>query len=196
MLSSALLPQVSKGPGGKPTGPAIAAFNDKLYMAWVGHGEGTERIAISSSSNGGQRFDTLDFLPETSGSAPALASFDGRLYIAWAGPGHHLNVATSSDGVTFGTKVTLPETSSAESHISPALASFRGRFFLAWKGTDSRLNTEWSSDGLTFGGKVIYSATSHKETGPALASSPVALSMGWLGPGSNGVYKAQGIASA
>jgi hypothetical protein len=79
LLSSAYLPQVSKGPGGTPTGPAIAAFNDKLYMAWVGHGEGTERIAISSSSNGGQRFDTLDFLPETSASTPALASFDGRL---------------------------------------------------------------------------------------------------------------------
>ena len=97
--------------------------------------------------------------------------------------------------MTFGTKVTLPETSSAESHLSPALASYRGRLFIAWKGTDSRLNSEWSSDGVTFGAKVIYSATSHKETGPALASSPAALYMGWLGPGSNGVYQAQGIAS-
>ena len=48
---------------------------------------------------------------------------------------------------------------------------------------------------MTFGGKVIYSATSHKETGPVLASSPAAIYMAWLGPGSSGVYQAKGIGS-
>jgi hypothetical protein len=58
--------------------PAIAAFKDKIYIAYynVIH-QGPLRL--KSSSDGGSTFGKPVDLPAKSLTAPALADFDGRL---------------------------------------------------------------------------------------------------------------------
>jgi hypothetical protein len=62
-------------------GPALAAFNGRLYAAWKGV-SGDDRMFWSS-------FDGTSWSPEqigigtASSDGPALAAFNGRLYAAW-----------------------------------------------------------------------------------------------------------------
>ena len=113
-MSTAPVSAAPQGLVGGPSAPAIAGFNDKIYMAFV-NGSSGERIAITSSTDGGATFGNLVELPDKTSTTAALATFDGRLYIAWLGTSkpHQLNVESSADGVNWGDKVTLPETSIA-----------------------------------------------------------------------------------
>ncbi len=159
LMSMAPVSAASQGLVGGPSSPAIAGFNDKIYMAVV-NGSSGDRIAITSSSDGGAKFGNLVDFPERTNTTPALATFDGRLYIAWRGTNsaHELNVESSTNGVNWGDKVTLPESSIA----GPALASVDGRLYISWTGTDPahELNVESSADGVNFGNRVTLPESS------------------------------------
>ena len=92
--------------------PAIAEFNNKIYIAYYNAvRQGPLRLESSpvNASDFGNQVD----LPAKSLTTPALAVFNGRLYLAWTGnnKAHDVNVASSSNGVNFGNVVTLPESS-------------------------------------------------------------------------------------
>jgi hypothetical protein len=176
LLSSVSRSAAPQGTDG-PSTPAIAVFNNTIYLAWVSV---AHKMEIASSSNGGTTFGnqiTLPVSPDT--TSPAMTVFDGRLYIAWKGTdkGQHLNVESSSNGVNFDNKVTLPDSSD----FGPALASFDGRLYIAWKGTDKgqHLNVESSSNGVNFGNKVALPDTT--SAGPALADANGQLYIAWVG---------------
>jgi hypothetical protein len=187
LLSSSARSAVPQGTDSGDVTPAIADFNNTIYLASI---TPFLKIQIASSSNGGTTFGNQITLPETTDTSPTLTVFDGRLYIAWKGIGGSqlINVESSSNGVNFGNKVTLPETSEGNpgpifEHPSPALAGFDGSVYVAWKGREGHLNTEWSTDGVNFGGKVTYPIVSNFGTGPTLASSDGSLYMGWRSGG-------------
>jgi hypothetical protein len=175
LLSSAPRSAVPQGTDSGNDTPAIAVFNNTIYLASFTY----HKIQIASSSNGGTTFGNQITLPETTDTPPALTVFDGRLYIAWKGIGGSqlINVESSSDGVNFGNKVTLAESTD----FGPALASFGGRVYIGWMGRDKdhQLNLESSSDGVNFGNKVtIPQSTS---AGPALADANGQLYIAWVG---------------
>jgi hypothetical protein len=177
LMSSAMVPRgPTPGDINAPSAPAIAAFNDKIYMASVNGYHGVP-FEIESSSDGGLTFGNKVDLPEKTESSPALTAFDGRLYIAWRGDNsaHQVNVESSSNGVDFGNKVLFPENTIG----SPALTVFDRRLYVAWTGTDHRLNVESSSNGVNFGNKVTLPESS--DAGPALTGFGSDLEIAWAG---------------
>jgi hypothetical protein len=145
--------------------PAIATFNNHLYIAWRGT---DNHINVENLDTQAKR--TLD---ETTSAAPALAVYNNRLVVAWTGTdgAHHLNVESASDGLNFDvtTRNTLPQTTPASD--GPALTASHGRLDIAWTGTDSqhKVNYALSADGKNFGSaNQIRGATS--PYGPALAT--------------------------
>jgi hypothetical protein len=161
--------------------PAIAAFKDRIYIAYynvVQQGP----LRLQSASDNGKAFDNRIDLPAKSLTTPALAVFDGRLYLAWTGnnKAHDVNVASSSNGVNFGNMFTLPESSID----GPALTTFDGRLDIAWTGTNHQLNVESSSNGVNFGNKVTLPESSY--AAPALTdfqerSGGTDLEIAWIG---------------
>ena len=161
--------------------PAIAQFNNKIYIAYYNAvRQGPLRLESSpvNASDFGNQVD----LPAKSLTTPALAVFNGRLYLAWTGnnKAHDVNVASSSNGVNFGNVVTLPESSID----GPALTAFDGRLYIAWTGTNHQLNVESSSNGVNFGNKVTLPESSY--AAPALTefqerSGGTDLEIAWIG---------------
>jgi hypothetical protein len=68
-------------------GPALAVFNNRLYMVWKGV-EGDQHLYLASSTNpddpGNWAFGQMNASLNTS-QGPALAVFNNRLYMAWKG---------------------------------------------------------------------------------------------------------------
>ncbi|MDM7989085.1 hypothetical protein [Arthrobacter sp. zg-Y877] len=184
-------------------GPALAAHNGRVYMAWVGNGNeriNLARVASFSDPNDGPIFvlENHVVLGEFSDTSPALASNNGHLFLAWKGSGNeNINVAVSvDDGATFRGKLTLGETTTA----GPALAShatdvpagvdeFDG-LYLAWRGAgNENLNvarvivTENAQGAAIEGikGKTILEDIS--ELSPALGSAHNQLYLAWKGEG-------------
>ena len=177
LMSSAMVPRgPTPGDINAPSAPAIAAFNDKIYMASVNGYQGVP-FEIQSSSDGGLTFGNKVDLLEKTESSPALTAFDGRLYTAWRGDNsaHQVNVESSSNGVDFGNKVLFSENTIG----SPALTVFDGRLYVAWTGTDHHLNVESSSNGVNFGNKVTVPESSG--AGPALTAFGAVLEIAWAG---------------
>jgi hypothetical protein len=147
-----------------PVGPALAAFNGRLFMAWTGIDEFAQLNVISSADGVTWRNQDKVVVREDSRYGPALCAFQGRLYMAWTGVDEfaQLNVISSVDGVNWRNedKVVVQENSIA----TPALVSIHDplghpadRLYLSWTGTDrpNHLNLLSSSDGTTFSNKVI-----------------------------------------
>ncbi|HEV2387204.1 MAG TPA: glycoside hydrolase family 18 protein [Candidatus Acidoferrales bacterium] len=178
-------------------GPALAAHNDRLMIAWKGSGNDNLNVAevgFFADSQGKFGIEGLAnkiVLGDTADGSPALASHDGRLFLAWKGSGNdNLNVMFSSDGgATFSGKYVSPETSDA----APALASHNGRLMIAWKGSgNDNLNVAevgffadsqggFGIEGFT--SKVVLGDTA--DGSPALASNDGRLFLAWKGSGND-----------
>lgn len=119
-------------------GPALAVFNDRIYLAWVGTDGGHSLNLVSSAD--GQNFDQKVGFAQGSQYSPALAVFDNRLYIAWTAndADGQFNVASSADGQAFGPPVQLQYTAaSTKIFTGPALAVFNDALYIAWGGVEN-----------------------------------------------------------
>lgn len=88
------------------TGPALAVFNGKLYMAWTGT-DNPNHLNVASTSDG-INFTAPVTLPGNSSvswAGPGLAAFNGKLYLSFTGGSSLINIVSSSDGVTWGNQV-------------------------------------------------------------------------------------------
>jgi len=136
--------------------PALAVFNNRLYIAWTG----TDKYALLNvkSSKDGETFGNKITLREDGAYGPALAVFKNRLYLAWTGVDkqHSLNIISSSDGVNFSNKQILGQSSIAGPALMtiPARWPYPGsgdeRLFITWTGPDKGMNIARSDDGAHF----------------------------------------------
>jgi hypothetical protein len=116
--------------------PALAAFNGKLYFAFVG----TDRQLNVMSSADGVNFGAPVVIPNNSSQfGPGLAAFNGRLYLAFVGTDrrHKINYISSADGVTWDNQTTFGNEAGGG---SPALAGSSNQLIMAWNGTNSAHN--------------------------------------------------------
>ena len=164
------------------SGPALAVFNDRLYIAWTGTDQ--YRLLNVMSAAYGDLFTTDPHGPfvnkqtilEDSLFGPALAAFKGELYIGWTGVDQFqlLNVMPSADGYYFdrSRKTIVREDSIA----TPALATVddadilgpdHSKLYLSWTGTDSpnHLNLISSEDGQVFRDKIILNSAAFEGQG-------------------------------
>jgi hypothetical protein len=145
--------------------PAIATFNNHLYIAWRGT---DDHINVEDLTTQAKRT-----LTETTSATPALAVYNNRLVISWTGTdaGHHLNVESASDGLNFDvtTRNTLTQTTPASD--GPALTASHGLLDIAWTGTDpqNKVNYALSTDGKNFG-NAFQIRGAFSPYGPALTT--------------------------
>jgi hypothetical protein len=181
--------------------PALAAFKDRLVLAWTGTDGGSHLNVISSADGRKWDQDTKRILGELSMAGPALAVYNDRLHIAWTGVDGtgHLSVMSSADALTFDRKDVIPNEHSIDAPPSLAvgqtLTSPVQRFlYIGWteRGTNKvKMGAcEWDAQGnFTFdlGGFVF----SHGHPDDIHSSAPPSLSGGfgitaaWIGEGNH-----------
>jgi hypothetical protein len=152
-------------------GPALAAFNNQLYMAYSGT---DQNIRILSSSQGDNLGNKIT-LSNMSYVTPALAVFNGLLYLAHTGTDNNLFISSTSDGQHFGNQVVFQN----QSNSGPTLAVFNNRLYMAYTGTDSKLYLWSSADGINFENLSALANTSN--LAPALAVYNNSLYMAFTG---------------
>ena len=164
--------------------PALAVYNDKLYMAWRGK-DLDEHIRFAyfegncwsmQKTAQAQREDEV-----CTSHSPALAVYNGKMYMAWKGMGDDEQIWFSFfDGNRWSLQQQVPDVWTSN---SPALAEYNGKLYMAWKGMgdDERI---WFSyfDGKRWSEQQVAPDvwTSHS---PALAVYHGKLYMAWKGMG-------------
>lgn len=96
-------------------GPALAFYNNSLYLAWTG----TDGQLNVISSSDGTTWTNQVTLGQHSNTAPALIASSNSLSLVWTGTDGKLNVIFSSDGKSWINQVTLSQTSD----LAPASAA-------------------------------------------------------------------------
>lgn len=138
-----------------PSAPAIAAFNNRLCIAW--RGDGNDQLNIASSSDG-KLFNEKHTISDLSDSGPTLAVFNNKLWMGWTGKDNQqLNVMATSDGQNFdgSTKQVMGDTSD----IAPSLCAYEGKLWMGWQGRGNKfLNFMAATQGNNFdsGSKIIF----------------------------------------
>jgi len=162
--------------------PALANYNGKLYMAWRGAGDGSDKIYYAS-------FDGVSWSQQNraggfgiSGS-PALAVYNDRLYMAWrgAGDGSDKIYYAYFDGSSWSGQ---NRAASYGISGSPALAAYSSRLWMAWRGAGSGDDKIYYApfDGANWGSQ--NRAGSFGISGdPALCAYGSFLYMAWRGAG-------------
>lgn len=146
--------------------PALAVFNDTLYMAFTGT---NYHLNIWSSSDGLTWGNQHIYDQNSSKVGPALAVFNGLLYWAFTGTDGYLNLWSSSDGVTFGDQITFNGQAgnpSAVSTVGPGLGVFNNTLYLAYSDTNQDLYTLATTDGRTWNPNYV---TNESTVNPGMA---------------------------
>jgi subtilase family serine protease len=166
---------------------SLITFNNTLYIAWAGSGNG--QINLMHSTDSGKTFDssTKYTSQERSEGNISLAAYNNTLYVAWGGMGNgQINLMSSTDGgQTFdsSTKYTSQERSSKD----VSLAVYNNALYIAWPGMgNNRLNLMSSTDGgKSFDSSTKYTANDYTSRALVLATSNNTLYIAWPGSGNN-----------
>jgi len=156
-------------------GPALAAFNGKLYIAVTGT-NAQNTLYINSSVDGTTwpgAFQSLAPEAANANAGPALATFQGNLYLAWTGSDSHLNIMHSADGTTFGGKINLGSVNGLfQSTGSPSLTATANYLILSWLSNKSNGGTpepiiysSYSTDGVNWS-SVLQTAFGTENVAP------------------------------
>jgi kumamolisin len=144
--------------------PALAAFNNQLFMAWKGI-EFDERLWFTSYN--GASWAAQQQIPGVwSSTGPALAVFQGKLYMAWKGMGNDQRIWwTSFNGTTWAAQQQVPGVASS---TGPRLAVFNNTLYMAWKGMEEDQRLWWTSfNGTIWAAQQLIPGWG--SVGPALA---------------------------
>ena len=121
---------------GSNEGPALAVFQDKLFMAWRGvSGDQDLYWATYDESDPRKWTDQHPLTDRASFDVPALAAFQGKFFMAWRGVEGDENLywATydESDPRKWTNQHPLTDRGSTE---GPGLAVLQNKLYMVWKG--------------------------------------------------------------
>lgn len=117
-------------------GPAMAYFQNQLYLAWTGTNNEINLISYLANGTWGEQ-QTISYAKSNVG--PALAASSTLLCLVWTGTNGLLNMIFSQDGSRWGSQITLTQTSG----FAPAIA-MGGPFqtqALGWTGANGTVQT-------------------------------------------------------
>ncbi|MDT7789116.1 MAG: hypothetical protein QOF58_7535 [Pseudonocardiales bacterium] len=107
--------------------PALAVFQDRLYLSWKSH---DSTFIFLASTGDGVNWTAPVAISSESSHGPALAEWNSRLYLAYRNnETGRIWLKDSPDGQNWG----FPWPGKADTSAEPALASFHGKLFLFWK---------------------------------------------------------------
>lgn len=174
--------------------PALAPFDNQLYMAWQGWGASSKLYSCY--------FDGTTWHPQINvtnqngaktSTSPALAAFNGKLFMAYKGASSNSLYVCSFDGSEWGSQTKVTGQNGAETGSAPALAAFNGRLYLAYRGwgASNSLYVCSSSDGAKWGSQTKVTDQNGAQTtstaGPSLAAFNGRLYMGYEAKSGSGL---------
>ena len=162
---------------GTSTGPALAMYQGRPYLAWKGI-TGDQGIYFTRFENG---FPAPQRNVPGVGTStrPALATYRGRLFMAWKGIAGEQSVwFTSFDGHQWSAQAPVPNVGTS---TYPALGVMGNRLYMVWKGIEGDQSVWYASfdgSGWTAQAPVPGVGTA---TGVSLCAGPDRLFLAWSG---------------
>jgi hypothetical protein len=162
------------------TGPAMAVYNGKLYVAWQGQ---SSPVHIWYASFNGTSWSHQAEVPSALvhiSSTVGLAAYGGDLYLAWTGQSSPYAVWYSAfNGSSWTAQSTVPGTSSDNYQATDTpLAALGGYLWVSWEtGADNKLMFN-TFNGGTWGTPEPVGVTS--DAGPALAVKGDKIYESWI----------------
>ena len=174
--------QMTRGDRGTSRAPTLAAYNNRLYMAWKGKSSDV-RIFYSSFANNIWNPQKLTRGDRGTSNAPTLAVYKNKLYKVWKGKGSDVKIFFSFfNGKTWSAqKLTRGDRGTSN---TPALAVYNNKLYMVWKGKGKDVRIFYSHfDGSTWSPQKLTRGDRGTSNAPALAVYNNKLYMVWKGKG-------------
>ena len=146
-------PTTKTDPETTSTGPALAAFNGSLWVAFIANNSSNQVLVCSSAD--GENWSSNSLVSNAASAyAPALTAFDGKLRLAFVQGDATVQVSSSPDGLAWST---TPLFAGVTSQAAPALAVFNETLWLACINSSNQITLYSSTDGMNWSdGLVIF----------------------------------------
>jgi hypothetical protein len=127
--------------------PQIAAYDEKVHVAWIDNSLGNKEILFARSVDNGTTFSeaiNLSNTINTNSRNLELSAFENNVYAAWLdedeqGNGIILFTASNDGGETFGNPITIARNVTTNNDFTfPKLAAYGDNVSIAWNVVDSR----------------------------------------------------------
>jgi hypothetical protein len=131
--------------------PQIAAYDEKVYVAWIDDSLGNEEILLARSIDNGTTFSeaiNLSNTIDTNSRNLEISAFENNVYAVWLdedeqGNGIILFKASNDGGETFGNPITIARNVTTNNDFTfPKVAAHGNNVYIAWNVADS-----WSTQG-------------------------------------------------
>ena len=127
--------------------PQIAAYDEKVHVAWIDNSLGNKEILFARSIDNGTTFSeaiNLSNTHNTNSRNLELSAFENNVYAAWLdedeqGNGIILFTASNDGGETFGNPITIARNVTTNNDFTfPKVAAYGNNVYIAWNVVDSR----------------------------------------------------------
>jgi hypothetical protein len=150
-------------------GPSLAAFNNRLWAAFVANNN-SDQLLVCSSADGQIWTDNTLVHGELSKTAPSMAVFNNRAWIAFMADNstNQVLVSSSADGQNW-TANSLVHGESSKT--APSLAAFNHRLYVAFiaNNNSNQVLICSSADGQNWTGNSLVHGGESSKTAPSLA---------------------------
>ena len=139
--------------------PQIAAYDEKVYVAWIDNSLGNKEILLATSIDNGTTFSEAINLSNTANTNSRnleLSAFENNVYAVWLdederGNGIILFKASNDGGETFGNSITIARNVTTNNDFTfPKVAAYGDNVYIAWNVADSS-----SSSSTQLQGEII-----------------------------------------
>lgn len=127
--------------------PQIAAYNEKVHVAWIDNSLGNKEILLATSIDNGTTFSeaiNLSNTINTNSRNLELSAFENNVYAVWLdedeqGNGIILFMASNDGGETFGNPITIARNVTTNNDFTfPKVTAYGDNVYIAWNVVDSR----------------------------------------------------------
>jgi hypothetical protein len=131
--------------------PQIAAYDEKVHVAWIDNSLGNEEILLARSIDNGTTFSEAINLSNTTNTNSRnleLSAFENNVYAVWLdedeqGNGIILFRASNDGGETFGNPIPIARSVTTNNDFTfPKVAAYGNNVYIAWNVAES-----WSTQG-------------------------------------------------
>jgi hypothetical protein len=137
--------------------PQIAAYNEKVHVAWVDNSLGNKEILLATSIDNGTIFSEAINLSNTTNTNSRnleLSAFENNVYAVWLdedeqGNGIILFRTSNDGGETFGNPITIARNVTTNNDFTfPKVAAYGDNVYIAWNVVGST-STQGEGDIIT-----------------------------------------------
>jgi hypothetical protein len=126
--------------------PQIAAYDEKVHVAWIDNSLGNKEILLAISIDNGTTFSEAINLSNTTSTNSRnleLSTFENNIYAVWLdedeqGNGIIVFKASNDGGETFGNPITIARNVTTNNDFTfPKVAAYGDNVYIAWNVADS-----------------------------------------------------------